>query len=58
MRGAITPTTIFGTVAMARQGSSSLILVVEGDDDHFMIKEHINDGDVVLDWWEWEAKGA
>ncbi len=48
MRGAITPTTIFGTVAMARQGSSSLILVVEGDDDHFMIKEHINDGDVIL----------
>lgn len=48
MRGAITPTTIFGTVAMARQGSSSLILVVEGDDDHFMIRDHINVSDVVL----------
>lgn len=48
MRGVITPATIFGTVVMARQGSSSLILVVEGDDDHFVVKQHVNDGDVVL----------
>lgn len=48
MRGAITPTTIFGTVIMARQGSQALILVVEGDDDHFMVKDHINDSEVIL----------
>lgn len=48
MRGAITPTTIFGTVLLARQGSRSLILVVEGDDDRFMVKDHVNDEDVIL----------
>lgn len=48
MRGAITSTTVFGTVIMARQGSNALILVVEGDDDHFMVKAHVNDGDVIL----------
>lgn len=48
MRGAITPNTILGTVMMARQGSQALILVVEGDDDHFMVKNHINDNDVIL----------
>lgn len=48
MRGAITPTTLLGTVMMARHGSKSLILVVEGDDDHFMVRDHINDSDVIL----------
>lgn len=48
MRGAINASTIFGTIVMARQGSSSLILVIEGDDDHFLIDSHVNDGDVIL----------
>lgn len=48
MRSALNVNTVFATVAMARQGSSSLILVVEGDDDHFIVKDHVNGHDVLL----------
>ncbi|MFK4789255.1 hypothetical protein [Microbacterium sp. ZW T5_56] len=33
---------------MARQASAALILVVEGEDDHFIFDEHINKSDVLL----------
>ncbi|WP_336992426.1 hypothetical protein [Leucobacter sp. VD1] len=48
MKGALNENTVFATVAMARQASHALLIVVEGDDDHFILKDHLNHHDVVL----------
>lgn len=48
MREHLTAQTFFNTIALARQASPSLILVVEGDDDHFILNDHINSDDVLL----------
>lgn len=48
MRGALTGDTLFATVKLARQASEKLILVVEGDDDHFVLKQHLNERDVLV----------
>lgn len=48
MRSALGAVTFFNTVALARQAVRSLILVVEGEDDHFMLKNHVNPADVLL----------
>lgn len=48
MKGALNGNTVFATIAMARQASNALLLVVEGDDDHFILKDHLNHLDVVL----------
>lgn len=48
MKNALTASTFFATVAMARQSSTSLIIVIEGDDDHFVAEDHINSRDALL----------
>lgn len=48
MREALSGETLFATVLLTRQATSELILVVEGDDDHFLFEAHINQGDVRL----------
>lgn len=48
MKEALTATTLFGTVVMARQGSNALLLVTEGRDDHFALSQHIDDRHLVL----------
>ncbi|MFK4836948.1 hypothetical protein ACI3KY_14585 [Microbacterium sp. ZW T2_14] len=48
MRSALTGETLFATVLLTRQATSELILVVEGDDDHFLFEAHINEHDVRL----------
>lgn len=48
MRGALTGDTLFATVLLTRQATKELILVVEGDDDHYVFEAHINDRDVRL----------
>lgn len=48
MKGALNQNTVFATIVMARQASSALLLVVEGDDDHFILKDHLDRLDVVL----------
>lgn len=48
MRSALNANTFFATVALARQNTRALILVVEGDDDYFIAKEHVNDQDILL----------
>ncbi|MEV7619132.1 hypothetical protein AB0N59_03235 [Microbacterium sp. NPDC089321] len=48
MRSALNANTFYNTVALARQNVRTLILVVEGDDDHLLVKRHVNDEDVLL----------
>lgn len=48
MIGALNSNTFFNTIALARQNVRALILVVEGDDDHFLVKTHVNDVEVLL----------
>lgn len=48
MRGALNANTFFNTVALARHNVRTLILVVEGEDDHFLVRRHINEADVLL----------
>lgn len=48
MKEAINPNTLFNTIAMARQGTSALILVAEGDDDSFLLSWHRNPDDLIL----------
>lgn len=48
MKGDLNENTFFNTVAMARQGSKELILVVEGDDDHLVVDDHANRRDLTV----------
>lgn len=48
MRSVLNANTVFATVILARQASHQLIVVVEGEDDHFIIKDHINSREVML----------
>lgn len=43
MREHLNENTLFATIAMYIKESSSLLLVVEGDDDHLALKEHCSD---------------
>lgn len=48
MKEALTANVFFNTIALARQNVRSLILVVEGDEDNFLMKAHVNAVDVLL----------
>lgn len=48
MKGALNEDTFFATVAMARNGTARLILVVEGDDDYLLIEPHANPRQLVV----------
>ena len=48
MKEALNENTLFNTLAMARQNVASLILVVEGEDDYFLLKAHHNSADLLL----------
>ena len=48
MRSALNANTVYATVVLARQASHHLIVVVEGEDDHFIVKDHVNSRDIML----------
>lgn len=43
MREYLSAETLFNTVAMVIKESSALLLVAEGDDDHFVLKRHVSE---------------
>lgn len=47
MRQALTGSTLYATVLLARQATQQLILVIEGADDDFVLKQHLNEKDVL-----------
>lgn len=48
MREALNQNTLFSTLLLARQNTPRLILVIEGEDDYFVLKKHHNDNDALL----------
>lgn len=48
MRESLNSNTLFNTIAMVRQDANAIVLVVEGDDDQFVLKRHSSDQMYVL----------
>lgn len=48
MRESLNSNTLFNTIAMVRQDANAVVLVVEGDDDLYVLKQHRSDQMYVL----------